>query len=321
MTKTKVLITGSGGFIFSNFVRHMLYYYANKYSLVSIDKIANPKNLHNIYANKGHSFYMADVTDVHIINNIFELEKPDVVIHAAAESNVQDSLDNPWLFVNNNVLGTQVIIDACLKHSVNKLIYVSTDEVYGSAGKNDSPWKETAVLNPRNPYSATKVSAESLVKAASNTFGLKYNIVRMCNNFGQRQSEKNLIPKIIKNILNKEKIPIHGDGSDTREWIYVDDACSAIYNVLEKASANEIYNISAGYEFSNLEVFFEVCKIMEAGQELVTFVKDWRPGMDTRYSTDASKIKALGWLPQFKFRDGLKETCQWYTRNKWVFSK
>ena len=321
MAKTKILVTGSGGFIFSNFVRHMLYYYANQYSLVSIDKITNPKNLHNIYANKNHSFYMADVTDAHIINNIFELEKPDIVIHAAAESNVQDSLNSEALFVNTNVLGTQVMIDACIKHSVSKFVFISTDEVYGSAGKNDVPWKEETMLNPRNPYSATKASGEFLVKAASNTHGLKYNIVRMCNNFGQRQADKTLVPKIIKCVLKKEPVPIHGDGSYMREWIYVDDACAAIYKILEKGADNETYNISAGYEFSVLEVFFEICKIMEGGQDLATFVKNGRPGVDLRYAIDASKIKTLGWAPQFKFREGLKETCQWYTRNQWVFSK
>jgi dTDP-glucose 4,6-dehydratase len=321
MAKTKILITGAGGFIFSNFVRHMLHFHADKYNIVSVDKITNPKNLHNIYANKNHTFYIGDVVDAHFINNVFELERPDIVIHAAAEASVQDSISNAVLFITSNILGTQVMIDACVKFSVNKLVLISSDEVYGQLENNDLPWKEDAPLNPRNPYSATKAAGECLVKAAANTHGLKYSIIRMCNNFGPRQSDKALVPKIVKCILNNEKLSMHGDGSDLREWIYVDDSCSAIFKIIEDQKDNEIYNVSSGYEFSNLEVFFKVCNAMETGNDLITFVKDWRPGNDKRYSIDTTKIKALGWAPEFKFKDALKYTCQWYTKNKWIFNK
>jgi dTDP-glucose 4,6-dehydratase len=319
MSKTKLLVTGSCGFIFSNFVRHILHN-DKKYDVVSIDKVAEPNSLHNIYANKGHMFYVGDIADAHIVNTIFEIEKPDIVVHGAAESKVDDSIANAQPFIMSNVVGTQVMVDASLRYGVKKFIYISTDEVYGQL-ENDSEdsWTEESELAPRNPYSAAKASGELIVKAASITHGLKYNITRSCNNFGPRQSTKNLIPKIIKCILNDEKVPIYGQGLQLREWIHVFDKCQAILSIIENGEENEVYNISAGWEFTNIEIFHEICTILGKGYNLVEFIEDPRPGHDFRYSVDATKLKGLGWAPKYKFKPALKQCVNWFANNQWVF--
>lgn len=318
MIKKKVLITGSCGFVFSNFIRLGIRY-STDYTFVSIDKVATSQSFNNIYAHNRHKIHIADVLDVHIIDKIFEFEQPDIVIHGAAESHVDNSIDSARSFIMSNVLGTQVIVDACIKHGVEKLIYISTDEVYGQLGADDKPWTEESRLNPRNPYSASKAAGELIVKAASQTYGLKYNITRSCNNYGPRQSTKNLIPKIIKNLIQKKPIPIYGTGTQLREWIHVADNSFAIMHILENATANETYNISAGHEVNNLEMFHMICEIMNAGQEghdLLTFVED-RKGHDYRYSVDFSKIKSIGWEPKFRLKKGLKQCINWYQNNDW----
>lgn len=314
----KVLITGSCGFIFSNFIRRAIYN-KSEYTFVSIDKVLYPKTF-NPYNNKSHTFYIGDVADAHFINTIFSIEKPDIVIHGAAESFVDHSIEDASPFIHSNVMGTQIIIDACLKHNVDRLIYISTDEVYGQLNDETSTsWTEQSILAPRNPYSASKAAGELMVQAAHITHGLKYNITRCCNNYGPRQSIRNLIPKIIKNILEDKEVPIYGEGKQVREWIHVDDNCSALLTILTEAPPNEIYNISSGHEFSNLEVFQKVCNIMEYGHDLISFCKD-RPGHDFRYSSNSSKLRALGWKPQIKFSEGISKTIQWYINNKWFIT-
>lgn len=312
----KVLVTGSCGFIFSNFIRKGLYNNSDL-TFVSIDKVLNSNTLHNVYVNKSHMFYIGDVADEHFINTIFTKEKPDIVIHGAAESFVDHSIENAIPFIHSNVLGTQVIVNNCIKHNVERLIYISTDEVYGQLNnETETAWTEQSPLAPRNPYSASKAAGELIVQAAHITHGLNYNITRCCNNFGPRQSTRNLIPKIIKHILEEKEVPIYGEGKQVREWIYVDDNCSAILTILSKAPPNEIYNISTGYEFSNLEIFQKICNEMERGYNLISFCKD-RPGHDFRYALDSSKLKFLGWKPKIKFSDGLAKTIEWYLNNKW----
>lgn len=316
MAKKKLLITGSCGFIFSNFVRRAIH---NKidYDLVSIDKIMNPSGLHNIYVNRTHTFYLGDVADAHFIDTVFNIEKPDFVIHGAAESFVDASIKEASPFIRSNVLGTQVIVDACVKHKVNRLIYCSTDEIYGHLeNESEKSWTEESPMRPRNPYSASKAAGEMIVQAAHHTHGLDYNITRSCNNFGPRQPPRNLIPIVIKNILENKPVPIYGQGKQIREWIYVDDHIQALMTILDKAPANEIYNISSSYEFSNLEIFNELCNILSKGFDLLNFVKD-RPGHDFRYSCDSTKLKSLGWKPQFKFKEGLKLCTNWYEKNQW----
>lgn len=312
----KVLVTGGGGFIFSNFIRKALYNKSD-YSFVSIDLCKVPNALNNIYANKGHEFHIGDITDGHVVNVIFELERPDIVIHGAAESYTDDSISDATSFIRSNVLGTQVIIDACRKWNVERLIYVSSDNVYGQLlDENAAPWVEEAPLAPRNLYSASKAAGELLVKAAHQTHGLNYNITRSCNNYGPRQQTKNFIPKIIKNILMNEAMPVFGKGMQLREWIHVEDNCTAIMKILECGEPATTYNISSSHEFTNLEVFNEVCNIFGRGHSLLKFVDD-KPGHDYRYAVDASKIRSLGWKPNYKFKQGLYNTCSWYEKNLW----
>jgi len=315
MSKTKLLVTGGAGFIFSNFVRHVLKNYGDQYQVISVDRFSR-KSLNSIYRNKGHIVHIGDVADPHFIDMVFTLEQPDFVVHGAAESFVDHSIDEALKFVHSNVMGTQVIVDACVKHNIKKLIYISTDEVYGQlTSEDDAPWDESATLAPRNPYSATKAAGEFLVTSAGNTHGLCYNITRSCNNYGPKQPVRNLIPVIINNILNEKPVPIYGQGMQVRDWIHVQDNCSAILHVLNHGVQGEIYNISAKQELKNIEVFQEICNVLGRGYNLSEFVKD-RPGHDFRYSITNDKIKSLGWSPTFKFKNGIAHTVDWYVKNK-----
>lgn len=316
--KKKILITGSGGFIFGNFVRQSFY---NKklYNIASIDRVRESHIIQNIYVNSDHSFHVADIRDKHILHVLFQKEKPDIVIHGAAESNVDKSILNASDFVSSNILGTQNIIDECLDIG-SKLIFISTDEVYGSLNsENEESWNEDSPINPRNPYSASKAAGELLVKAAGQTHGLKYNITRSCNNYGPWQTTEKLIPRVIDCILNDKEIPIYGQGNQVRDWIHVYDNCSALFYIIEHGKDNEIYNISAKQEFMNLEIVQEICNIFNKGYDLIKHVDD-RPGHDFRYSITNDKIKTLGWNPSYKLKNGLKETCQWYNSNRYILN-
>lgn len=316
----KVLVTGSGGFIFSNFLRKAIYE-KHPYSFVSVDKVTKTSAMNNIYSNRNHQFYIGDVTDAHFLNVIFELEKPDIVIHGAAETFVDDAIKDPNKFIKANVVGTQEVVNACIKWKVDRLIYISTDEVYGQLNADDvSSWTEADIMRPRNPYSATKAAGELVVQAASATYGLNYNITRCSNNYGPRQTTEKLIPKIIKNITTGDKIPIYGQGLQMRDWTHVDDNCSALLTILASAPKNETYNIAANQEFSNIEVVNEVCNAIGHGHNLISFIDDPRPGHDFRYALNAAKMQQLGWKPRVKFRAGIKQTCEWYLNNKWFLS-
>ena len=307
-----ILITGTCGFIFSNFIKRMTDKYS-QYNFIGVDKIVENCNLKNI--DSKYKLYIGDIADGHFMDKIFAIEKPDIVVNGAAESFVDNSIKKALPFMHSNILGTQIVIDMCLKYNVEKLIQISSDEVYGQLVlSTDLPWTENSTINPRNPYSSSKASAELLVKAANQTHGLNYIITRCCNNYGKRQNHRNLIPKIITSIINNKQIPIHGNGTQRREWIYVDDHCDAIMLLLEKGNINEVYNIGSGYECSNLEMVYMICDIMNKGKDLITFVKD-RPGHDFRYSLDFSKIKQLGWEPKILFSDGINSCINWYIDN------
>lgn len=317
----KVLVTGSCGFIFGNFIRKAIYDQnqkkEKKYSFASVDRVTD-NAVNSMYWNKNHTFHIADIRDQHVMNRIFEAERPDVVIHGAAETFVDTSLKDPNSFVTSNVLGTQVIINCCLKNKVGRLIYVSTDEVYGQlTSETEDAWTEEDVLNPRNPYSATKAAGELLVRAAHQTHGLIYNITRSSNCYGPRQLPEKLIPKAIKCVLDGQKIPIYGQGQQIRDWTFVADNCTAISAILEKGEPNEVYNISAKQEFTNIETINLVCNAIGKGHELISFIEDPRGGHDFRYSIDTTKIQKLGWKPTYKFRDGVRDTVQWYMDNQW----
>src|SRR5574338_167476 len=279
----KVLVTGTCGFIFSNFIRRVIKYDEQPYQFVSVVRVAG--NADTIYANSSYDFYLADLRDQHIIDRIFQFERQDIVIHGAAESFVDASLSDPNSFVTSNVLGTQVVINACVKHKVERLIYISTDEVYGQlTGESDPAWTEDAPLDPRNPYSASKAAGELMVKAAHQSYGLIYNITRSSNNYGPRQTPEKLIPKAIKCITEGQKIPIYGQGLQIRDWTHVFDNCDALVTVLNSGKPNEVYNISANQEFPNIEVIQKICNAMGKGHDLISFIEDPRKGHDFRYS-------------------------------------
>ncbi len=301
-SKTKLLISGSAGFIMSNLVRYILKN-SKDYDIISIDDIKPPSKLNTIYANRAHQFYMGDIINSHLINNIFEIERPDIVIHGAEQSS---GVSNEEL-VKSNILGTQVLIDAAVKYK-SKFIYLSTDQVYGSLSE----------LNPQSSYAATKASGELLVKAAHFSQGLQYNITRSCNNYGPRQSKQNLIPSIIAHVLENKNTPIYDKAENIREWLHVQDYSEAIKTIIENGAINEIYNISSGQEFSNIEVFNEICNIMGRGHNLLKFAQDLKTESDFRYSMNCDKIKSLEWKPKFNFKKGGLEHCiNFYNSNQW----
>jgi len=310
----KILVTGSCGFIFSNFMRKVK---REKlpYEFVSVDKVLAHYNRYNVELNKDHTFYMGDIADTIFMDNVFSIEKPDIVIHGAAESFVDDSIRSAEPFIHSNVVGTQVMVDMAIKHGIERFLYVSTDEVYGQLNVGDQSWTEQSLVKPRNPYSASKAAGELLVHAANQTHGLKYNITRCCNNYGPSQPPRNLMPKVITSILNDKPIPIHGQGKQFREWIYVDDHCSAIMKIVESAPLNETYNIGSGIEFTNMQVVKKIAKILGKESAPIEFIKD-RAGHDFRYSVDCSKIKQLGWNTQYTFDHGLEKCVDWYLNNK-----
>lgn len=312
----KILITGSAGFIFSNFIRKVISEEL-PYEFVSIDKLYEPYTLHNIFDHPRHKFYMADLCDEHMIDNIFKIEKPNIVIHAAASSFVDSSISWAVPFVQNNILATQVMIDASLKYEVERFVFVSTDEVYGQLkSKKDKSWTENSIINPRNPYSASKAAGELMVRAAHETHGLPFNITRCCNNYGSRQPPRNLVPRIVSCILSDQKIPIHGNGKQMREWIHADDHGNAILKIIQDATLNETYNVGTGFECTNLEMVKYISDIMQCDKDLISFVRD-RKGHDQRYSVDCSKIHKLGWKPKIEFIDGLTKSIEWYKENQW----
>lgn len=322
MEKKKILITGSCGFIGSNLVR-TIRSNIKDYDIVSIDKITLPIFQKNIYINKNHKFYLGSIEDSHFINRVFDIEKPDYVMHLAAESHVDASISNPNAFVNSNVLGTQVLVNASVKYDIQKFIYISTDEVYGALSHSDAPWTEDSQINPKNPYSASKAAGELVVQAAMNTHKLPVVITRSCNNFGPRQAPDKLIPKVIKCILNNEKIPVYGQGLQTREWIYVIDNCWGLIAALQNGVPGEVYNISTSAELSNIELVQKICNLLEDenknAHDLISFVED-RKGHDFRYSINSDKLKSLGWSPKFKFTESLATTVSWFKSNKnWWF--
>lgn len=306
--KKKVLVTGSCGFIFSNFVR--LFRNHPSYIFIGVDKLIEEHNVRNV--NSEFPLYVGDIVDEHFMSRVFEIESPDIVIHGAAESFVDNSIRKALPFIHSNVLGTQIIVDMCMKYNIEKLMYISTDEVYGQLTSVDhKSWTEETPINPRNPYSASKAAGELIVKAANQTHGLNYIITRCSNNFGPRQPPRNLVPKIITSILTNNNIPIHGSGKQIREWIYVNDHCEAIAFLMNNGKTNEIYNIGSGNEYTNIEMAHNLCDIIGCGKNLISHVSD-RPGHDFRYSVDCSKIRELGWQTKYSFEHGLKHCVEWY---------
>ncbi len=309
----KILISGSCGFIFSNVIIYLLQH--TTHEIVSIDNLTYAGSLLNVPQIKRHKLYIGNVCDYHFVKKVFEIEKPDIVIHGAAESHVDNSITASNVFVNTNVVGTHSMLEAALKaHTPQKFINISTDEVYGSVIEGHS--KESDLLNPRSPYSSTKAAADLLGQSYFSTYGLPVITTRCSNNFGPRQHTEKFIPKTIINILTGKKVPLYGDGKNKREWIYVKENFRALQAIMEKGIPGEVYNISSGHEKENIEVLKSILELMEADESFIEYVAD-RKGHDLRYSVDCSKIMALGWKPEYSFEEALRHTVGWYKANPW----
>ena len=317
---TKILVTGGMGFIGSNFIRHILN--LNKdYKVINLDKLTyagNPENLNEIDKKfpQNYTFYKVDICDFETVNDIVAKERVNFIVNFAAESHVDRSIDNPSIFSNTNIIGTQTLLNVARKNKIMKFLQISTDEVYGSLGFNDPAFSESTRLSPNSPYSASKASADLLVNSYYKTFDLPVNITRCSNNYGPYQFPEKLIPLMINNALNDKELPIYGKGLNVRDWIHVEDHCSAILKVLLEGTIGEIYNIGGDSEFSNIDLVKQLLKILEKPEYLIKFVKD-RPGHDLRYAINHIKItEELNWRPKIKFEDGLLMTVQWYLNNK-----
>jgi dTDP-glucose 4,6-dehydratase len=312
-----VLITGGAGFIGSNFIHYMMDHHPD-YRIINVDKLTyagNLENLKDIEANPNYTFVKADICDVNAINGVFSSYAIDYIINFAAESHVDRSIEDPSIFLKTNVLGTQVLLDAARKYGVKKFVQISTDEVYGSLGPTGY-FTEDTPLSPNSPYSASKASADMLAMAYYRTYGLPVNITRCSNNYGPYQFPEKLIPLFVTNALSDKELPLYGDGKNIRDWIYVEDHCSAVDLVLHKGVEGEVYNIGGRSEKTNIEITELILNYLGKSHALIKYVKD-RLGHDRRYAIDCSKIeRELGWKPAYSFEDGMKKTIQWYIDNQ-----
>lgn len=316
----KILVTGGAGFIGSNFVYYELDNYPND-EVICLDKLTYAGNLETLEVamkNPKFKFVKGDIADRAFVDELFASEKPDVVVNFAAESHVDRSIENPEIFLQTNVIGTSVLMDACRKYGNIRYHQVSTDEVYGDLplDRLDLFFTETTPLHTSSPYSASKASADLLVQAYYRTYKLPVTISRCSNNYGPYHFPEKLIPLMIANALNDKKLPVYGKGENVRDWLYVEDHCSAIDLIIRKGKIGEVYNIGGHNERTNLEVVKTIIKELGKSEDLIEFVTD-RPGHDRRYAIDPTKIhNELGWLPATKFDDGIKKTIDWYLTHK-----
>jgi dTDP-glucose 4,6-dehydratase len=329
-----ILVTGGAGFIGSNFVKLMLEKHP-EYKIINIDALTyagNLENLKDIDSNPNYEFIKVDIRDREKIEEIFKNSDIASVVNFAAESHVDRSIEEPEVFLTTNIIGTQVLLDTAKKFwKVNpkdkyckeykqgvKFLQVSTDEVYGALGETGM-FVETMPLMPNSPYSASKASADMIVRAYNETFGMPVNITRCSNNYGPYQFPEKLIPLMINNCLKEKDLPVYGDGMQVRDWLHVSDHCSAIDTVLHKGKDGEVYNIGGNNEKANIEIVKLIIGTLGKTEGLIKYVKD-RPGHDRRYAIDNTKITTeLGWEPAYTFEQGMKETIQWYLENtKWI---
>jgi len=329
-----IIITGGTGFIGSNFLNNYVPKFPQHY-FYNVDKLtyaANPLNLKNVSKLPNYFTEQVDIVDYKKLEQLFEKSEPDLVIHFAAESHVDRSISGPAEFIQTNIIGTFNLLEACRKYWINKegklFHHVSTDEVYGSLGE-EGKFTETTAYDPRSPYSASKASSDHLVKAYYHTYGLPVKITNCSNNYGPYQFPEKLIPLVISNALEEKPLPIYGNGSNVRDWLYVDDHNRALWTVIEKGQLGETYNIGGNSEKTNLEVVNLICEYLAEikgkpnsyYKRLITYVKD-RPGHDFRYAMDSTKLQTeLGWKPLESFETGLRKTVNWYLNNQnWLLS-
>lgn len=316
----KIIVTGGAGFIGGNFVHYMLGKY-NDYQIICLDALTyagNMETIEPVMDNPHFTFIKGDIADREFIYQLFEQEKPDIIVNFAAESHVDRSIENPGIFLQTNVVGTGVLLDACRKFGIQRYHQVSTDEVYGDLplDRPDLFFTEETPIHASSPYSASKASSDLLVQAYHRTFGIPVTISRCSNNYGPYHFPEKLIPLMIANALADKELPVYGKGENVRDWLYVEDHCSAIDRIIHDGKVGEVYNVGGHNEKTNLEVVQVILKELGKSEDLIHYVTD-RPGHDMRYAIDPSKIKAeLGWEPTTCFDEGIKKTIKWYLENE-----
>lgn len=318
MNRKNILVTGGAGFIGGNFVQYMAKKYPN-YNIYNLDFLTYAGDLtkhEKIEELENYYFLKADIADRDRINTIFKEYKFDFVVHFAAESHVDRSITDPGIFVQTNVVGTQVLLDAAKQFGITKFVHVSTDEVYGDLEFDPTTFfTEDTPLQPNSPYSASKASSDLLVRAYHETFGLPVNITRCSNNYGPYHFPEKLIPLTISRVLKDQAVPVYGDGKNIRDWLHVLDHCSAIDLVMHKGLDGDVYNVGGHNERTNLEVVETIINTLGKSEELIEYVTD-RLGHDKRYAIDPTKLEQLGWNPTYTFETGIAQTIQWYLENK-----
>ncbi len=314
-----IIVTGGAGFIGSNFIFHMLKTYYG-YRIVCLDKLTYAGNLSTLAAvkdNPSFRFVKIDICDRASVYKIFEEEKPEIVVNFAAESHVDRSIENPGVFLETNIMGTAVMMDACRKYGIKRYHQVSTDEVYGDLplDRPELLFTEETPIRTSSPYSASKAAADLLVLAYHRTYDLPITISRCSNNYGPYHFPEKLIPLMIINALKNKPLPVYGEGINVRDWLYVEDHCKAIDLVLHKGRIGEVYNIGGHNEMRNIDIVKMICDILDKPYSLIKYVTD-RKGHDMRYAIDPTKIyNELGWIPETKFAEGIKKTIDWYLNN------
>ena len=314
MISMKILVTGGAGFIGSNFVRYIIEKYPDC-KIVNLDKLTyagNLDNLRDVEKNKNYTFVKGDICDIKTVNRI--AKNCDMIINFAAETHVDRSIIEAGSFVQTDVFGTYVLLNAAKKFGVKKFVQISTDEIYGSIDKGS--FKESDILDPSSPYSASKAGADLLVMSYHKTFNLPILITRSSNNFGPYQYPEKLIPLFITNSIKNKPLPLYGDGMNVRDWLFVIDNCESIDLVAQEGEIGEIYNIASGDEKTNIEITKFILKELGKPESLINYVKD-RLGHDRRYSLDCTKIRKLGWKPRHDFEKAMKITVKWFVENGW----
>ena len=315
-----IVITGGAGFIGSHVVRLFVNKYP-EYNIINLDKLTyagNLANLKDIENKPNYKFVKMDICDFDAFYKLMQDEKIDGIIHLAAESHVDRSIENPEVFLTTNIIGTAVLMDACRKYGIKRYHQVSTDEVYGDLplDRPDLFFTEETPIHTSSPYSSSKASADLLVLAYHRTYGLPVTISRCSNNYGPYHFPEKLIPLMIANALNDKPLPVYGTGENVRDWLYVEDHCRAIDLIIHKGRVGEVYNVGGHNEMTNIDIVKIICKELGKPESLITYVAD-RKGHDMRYAIDPTKIhNELGWLPETKFADGIKKTIKWYLDNK-----
>jgi dTDP-glucose 4,6-dehydratase len=313
----RILVTGGCGFIGSNYISYILKRHGD-ISVINLDLLTyagNPENLKGIAKDKRYTFIKGDIADGKLVENILK-KRVDAIVNFAAESHVDRSIHNPAVFLATNILGTQRLLESAMKYRVPRFLQISTDEVYGSLNPKEPAFTEKHFLEPSSPYSASKASADLLVKAYEKTFGYKALITRSSNNYGPYQFPEKVIPLFITNALEGKPLPLYGDGKNVRDWIYVEDNCEALDLVLRRGKLGEVYNIGGQCERQNIEITKTILNELGKPNSLIKRVKD-RPGHDRRYALDVSKIKEqLGWEPLYNFEQGIRKTIRWYKENQ-----